>query len=174
MKLLIGLGNPGPQYKYNRHNIGFQLVDFILSQPAYTSQIIKTDQQFNAHVIKLNNLIIAEPQEFMNRSGNATQKLMQFYKILPEDTYVAHDDLDIAIGKYKIIQRGPQIHNGIASIKETVGDTFWKIRIGIENRDPQNRLPGEAYVLQDFTQEETKTIQATFKEIVAQLTPLIL
>ena len=109
----------------------------------------------------------------MNKSGNAVQKLMQFYKILPEDTYIAHDDLDIAVGKFKIIKRGPQIHNGLSSIDSKIGVDYWKIRIGIENRDPQNRLPGEAYVLQNFTTEEKAGIQTAFSAIFAQLKPLL-
>lgn len=174
MKLLIGLGNPGPTYAKNRHNVGFQFTDFVENQPEIKSHIIKIETQFSAQVTKLDNLIIARPQEYMNKSGNAVQKLMQFYKILPEDTCIAHDDLDIAVGKYKIIKRGPQIHNGLSSIDSKIGVDYWKIRIGIENRDPQNRLPGEAYVLQNFTTEESAVIQTAFSAIYAQLKPILL
>lgn len=166
MKLLIGLGNPGPQYVNNRHSVGFHLVDFILAQPAFKAYTLKNDQQFHSEVVKVSNdLIIAKPQTFMNRSGKAVQSLMQHYKIHVEDVYIIHDDLDIALGAFKITQRGPQIHNGLASIREAVGDGFWKIRIGIENRDPSNRLPGEAYVLQDFLPEEVQVTQEVFKKV---------
>jgi PTH1 family peptidyl-tRNA hydrolase len=174
MKLLIGLGNPGPTYAKNRHNVGFQFTEFVENQPEIKPHIIKTETHFNAEITKLENLIIARPQEYMNKSGNAVQKLMQFYKLLPEDTYIAHDDLDIAVGKYKIIKRGPQIHNGLSSIDSKIGVDYWKIRIGIENRDPQNRLPGEAYVLQNFTTEENAVVQTAFSAIFSQLKPILL
>lgn len=174
MKLLIGLGNPGPTYAKNRHNVGFQFTEYLESHPDIKPHILKTDTQFNAKITKLENLIIARPQEYMNKSGNAVQKLMQFYKILPEDTYIAHDDLDISVGKFKIIKRGPQIHNGLTSIEGKIGTEYWKIRIGIENRDPQNRLPGEAYVLQNFTTEENALIYEAFNMIYAQLKPILL
>lgn len=174
MKLLIGLGNPGPTYAKNRHNVGFQFTEYLESHPDIKPHILKTDTQFNAEITKLENLIIARPQEYMNKSGNAVQKLMQFYKILPEDTYIAHDDLDIAVGKFKIIKRGPQIHNGLTSIEGKIGNEYWKIRIGIENRDPQNRLPGEAYVLQNFTIQEKALIHVAFNTMYAQLKPIIL
>lgn len=171
MKLLVGLGNPGHKYAQNRHNVGFLFTEYLQAQPELKNRITKNEEQFHAHIVKLDDLIIARPQEFMNTSGNAVQKLMQFYKILPEDTFVAHDDLDIPLGSFKITQRGPQIHNGLSSIEAKIGPAYWKIRIGIENRDPANRLPGEAFVLQDFTHAELEIISTTFPKIYAQLQP---
>lgn len=156
MKLLVGLGNPGEKYQHNRHNIGFMFADFMK----------------NNERMKHEKWIILKPQNYMNRSGEEVSKTAHFYKIEPEDIFVAHDDLDIPLGKFKIQKgTGPKLHNGISSIEQLLGtNDFWRIRIGVENRG-DNRISGEVYVLQDFTNEERQTITSLFPEISTRLLP---
>jgi len=195
MYLFAGLGNPGPEYQKHRHNVGFQAVDYILSQPVFANHSLKNDQTFKADYCKVTvqkktptgqatensgseiEIVFLKPQTFMNRSGSAVQKVMQFFKIHPTNVYVLHDDLDISMGQLKITQKGPPIHNGISSIKQTIGDEFYKIRIGVENRQNSQegyRIPGETYVLQNFQPEEAQTLQTVFKTIFDRVNTEIL
>ncbi len=117
------------------------------------------------------SIIIVKPQTFMNRSGETVRKIMIDDKTLTaDDVFVAHDDLDIALGKFKIEKgHGPKLHNGLESIEQCIGTkAFWRIRIGVDNRTPENRIPGEAYVLQNFTPNEKEIINKTFSDIYKQ------
>lgn len=153
MKLIIGLGNPGEKYRNNRHNAGFMLVEYLerLGVPE--------------------GIVAKKTDTFMNDSGQAVSKLKNFYKIPLNDLYIIHDDLDLPLGQYKIqLGVGPKVHNGLISIEGVLGDiNFWRVRVGVDNRDPQNRVPGEAYVLQDFTEEEKKVLKETIKKVCVEL-----
>jgi len=116
-------------------------------------------------------LLIAKPQTFMNRSGNSVREIMKKYREISFDhVIVVHDDLDIALGKFKISSGvGPKTHNGIDSIEKAIGtNKFSRIRIGVENRNDR-RIPGEAYVLQDFEEDEKLIIKSTFSDILKRL-----
>lgn len=140
MKLMIGLGNPGNKYKNNRHNVGHMFVDFLRKQN-FDLKAIKTDT-------------------FMNRSGDFVRKILKKESLGVEDLVIAHDDLDIPLGKFKINKgRGPELHNGLKSIESNLStDDFWRIRIGVDNRKPDNRVDGESYVLADFLDEEKEIV----------------
>ncbi len=156
MKLIVGLGNPGEQYKNNRHNVGYLFIDYLTHYP-----------ELKTH----NKIILAKPTTFMNRSGHSIQQLIENFKLKIENLYIVHDDLDIPLGKWKLQKGvGPKLHNGLLSIEERL-DTkdFWRIRIGVENRSPEQPISGEAYVLQDFTQEERTTVDSLFPAIAQRL-----
>lgn len=148
MKLIIGLGNPGEKYKNNRHNVGHMVVG----------------------AFKTKNLIF-KSQNFMNNSGEFVEKLVEQYKVNLPNLWIIHDDLDIPLGSYKIqFGRGPKIHNGLKSIDESLGtNEYWHVRIGVDNRDPEDRIPGEEYVLQDFTDGERKILDKVIKEVCKKL-----
>ncbi|EKD46637.1 MAG: hypothetical protein ACD_67C00134G0001, partial [uncultured bacterium] len=119
MKLIIGLGNPGKQYENTRHNAGFILLDEIQKVLAFPE--FKLDKKFNAEISEKNingeKTILAKPQTFMNLSGQSVQAIMNFYKLSPADITVAHDDLDIKIGEWKISEDSRAAgHNGVQSI----------------------------------------------------------
>jgi len=181
--LLVGLGNPGDKYKENRHNVGFLFLDWLLS--VQDSHFATKDHQFifdkysnaelikgiyKTHKMKLPT-VLAKPQTFMNRSGKTVAHLIS----VPAIIFVAHDDLDIRIGNFKIQKSvGPKMHNGLESIEQSLkSKSFWRIRIGIDNRTSDNSIPGEPYVLSNFSEEESEMLEKTFLRILSKLQLLL-
>jgi len=173
MKLIVGLGNPGEKYANNRHNVGFQFLDFLienLSLEIQKSNIksqnysakFKNNKYLQSVVAEFKKLfVLAKPLTFMNKSGAAVKKCVTCYMLHAQsDLIVIHDDLDIPLGKFKIQSgTGPQLHNGVESIEAALKTKdFLRIRIGVDNRSPDNRIDGETYVLQDFENEEKRLI----------------
>ena len=111
----------------------------------------------------------------MNDSGRFVKKQTSAYNLVPSALYVVHDDLDIPLGKFKIqFGHGPKDHNGIIDIEEKLGTKdFWRVRIGVDNRKPDDRTEGEDYVLQGFTEEERKTLGHVTKEVCKKLATLL-
>ena len=172
MKLIIGLGNPGPEYEHNRHNVGFLFVNYMASRISENTENWQNDQKMSAEYFKYENkYVFVKPQTFMNRSGEAVTKVMQFYKIALQDVIVIHDDLDIRIGEYKIsMGKGPKLHNGTGSVENKIGKDFLRVRIGVENRTPDSHIPGVQYVLQNFSEPEIQTLEPVFEKIYKELT----
>jgi len=114
-------------------------------------------------------VFLIKPQTFMNTSGPEIRKIADFYKIPPTNMLIAHDDLDIPLGKFKIDHSvGPDLHNGISSIELTFGTKdFYRIRIGVDNRNRETPIPGETYVLERFSKDEESMLLATFPLIVS-------
>lgn len=176
--MIIGLGNPGTKYEKNRHNVGFLFADYLIEhfihRDALVLEEINHEDRFGAEVGKYElqdeKYIIAKPQTFMNASGDAVQRLIGFYQLPTTYLYVAHDDLDIPFGKFKIqFGVGPKLHNGIDSIENRLGSSeFYRIRIGVDNRGGQP-VAGETYVLQNFTQTESEKLPEIFSSIMNQL-----
>jgi len=106
--------------------------------------------------------------KYMNDSGVAVKKIVESYKVPIGDLFIIHDDLDVPLGEYKTqIGKGPKVHNGIHSIEQKLGTKkFGRIRIGIENRDPENRIKGEDYVLSDFTEDEKRILKWTIQKLI--------
>jgi len=182
MKLFVGLGNPGDSYSKNRHNVGYMVID---SLDAYMEGSFKKKSTTISHRSQMKILqaliteypphaILAKPQVFMNDSGLAVRRLVGRYKVSMDDLYIIHDDLDIALGEYKIQKgKGPRDHNGIASVENELGkDDFWRVRVGIENRDQNLRVPGEVYVLQNFALDEEEKLGNAIREVIEKLTQL--
>ncbi len=184
MKLFVGLGNPGSKYRKTRHNVGWMVLDALEAkifnfQFSIFNQVpnsnFQLQKQFDAEILKVDNVILAKPQTFMNESGKAVKKLVDFYKIDGEDFYIIHDDLDIRLGEYKIQKgKGPKVHGGINSIERELGrEDFWRVRVGVDNRDSENRIPGEEYVLMEFTNEERDLLRDTIRSVLDELTTQI-
>lgn len=170
--LIVGLGNPGTKYNNTRHNVGFFLLDRLATD--LDGQWLM-DKKSNSVIIKHTQCILVKPQTFMNTSGEAVSKIINYYSQDSNNLYVAHDDLDLVLGEYKIQKgKGPKVHGGINSIEERLGaKDFWRIRIGVDNRDPDNRIKGEEYVLQKFSKEEKEKLEPVIKKIASELTSLI-
>lgn len=171
MKLIAGLGNPGEKYKNNRHNVGFVVVDN-LQLAAGGGKPWKEEKKLYAVCCMLNaDVVLAKPTTFMNDSGKAVQALMKWFKVRPDDLYIVHDDLDIPLGGYKIQKgKGPELHYGVNSIDEALGTKdYWRVRIGVDNRDPENRVSGEEYTLEEFTKDEQIVLGGIIGKILGEM-----
>jgi PTH1 family peptidyl-tRNA hydrolase len=164
--LIVGLGNPGREYRENRHNIGFMLID-------------RLSVKLNAHFTRLQSkalvasamyqerkIILAKPQTFMNLSGQSVQGLVHFYKLPLMNILIAHDDLDLPPGTIRIRPDGGSAgQKGMASIIERLGtDEFARLRLGIGR--PPGQMQAPDYVLQDFSNADLKIIAETLNRAV--------
>lgn len=155
MKLVVGLGNPGMRYRFNRHNAGFLVVDRLALQHHISiSQTI-----FDAHIgkgkIAGSAVLLVQPQTFMNLSGIAVRRLADYYRIDLEDVIVVHDDLDLPFLTIRLKAGGGHGgHKGLISIIDHLGGTdFLRVRLGIGR--PERKSMVEGYVLSPFSEEET-------------------
>lgn len=171
MRVIIGLGNPGPRYAGTRHNAGLDFVEQLVSKEFIVHGSYEWRRKKNIFVYETPEILLVKTASiFMNESGRIIYELQTTnYKL--NDLYVAHDDLDIWLGEYKIQGGiGPKVHYGVQSIQGTLGTKdFWRIRIGVDNRDSSNRTPGEEYVLQKFTPEEKKVMDKVLEKITHEI-----
>ena len=150
MFLLVGLGNPGPEYALTRHNIGFMAVDVLAAAARFTSKFHGETATLS---IEDEKVILLKPMTFMNLSGKSVQAAMAFYKIPPENVIVLHDELDLPLGKIRIKQGGgANGHNGLKDIDQMVGPDYWRIRLGIGHPGMKEQVHG--HVLSRFTKDE--------------------
>ena len=175
MKLIVGLGNPGKMYKNNRHNVGHMFVDYLIKCHPERSEGSLANASSNklrdSSPLAQNDINFVKTSVFMNQSGQEVRELIKNFKLEIKNLIVAHDDLDIPLGKFKIqFAQGPQLHNGIKSIEnKLMNEKFWRIRIGVDNRKPEKWIDGETYVLSDFTKEEKVTLTNVFTGISKSL-----
>lgn len=193
MILIIGLGNPGPKYQNNRHNVGKLFIDYLASLESLRVGEFKNDKFSNSQLAKLvidnNEFLLVKPHTFMNNSGIAVGKLVSKLNLTNssnsqnsqtrqiDNLLIIHDDLDIPLGKFHIqFASGPLLHNGLESIEQHLKTKdFWRIRIGVDNRNEtcperSRRIPGEKYALQNFLPDEKKLLAAEiFPKIFEQL-----
>ena len=162
IKLFVGLGNPGDKYAATRHNAGFWFIDAIAAQTACK---LALDAKFFGEVGKLNaNTWLLKPTTFMNNSGKAVAALANYYKILPAEILVAHDELDLPPGTAKLRLGGSRSGNGIKDIIAALGtEDFWRLRLGIGH--PRDNNLGDKndvvnYVLKAPTREENDALEA--------------
>ncbi|XOA42615.1 MAG: aminoacyl-tRNA hydrolase [Candidatus Nealsonbacteria bacterium] len=171
MILIIGLGNPNKKYKFTRHNLGFRVLDRF-SEKNYFPEF-KSSKKFKSLISKgsLNRkrVILAKPQTFMNNSGKAARILVTNYKIPAASLWVIHDDIDLELGKIKIVKNKRAAgHKGVQSIIDGIRTkNFIRFRIGInpdyKSIKPFSHLSMEAFVLQKFTKTEKKLINKVIK-----------
>ena len=159
---IAGLGNPGEKYRLTRHNMGFMVVDRLAQAYEIPLDRRKFDTVFGRGSMGRLPVILAKPMTFMNRCGPAVRGLALFFGLGIQDILVIHDDADLVFGKLKIKEKGGDGgHNGVKSLVEACGDdAFIRLRIGIGR--PPGQMNPAAYVLQDFDQEQSPIIQATY------------
>jgi PTH1 family peptidyl-tRNA hydrolase len=167
IKMIVGLGNPGPRYAKNRHNIGFQIVDELAEKHG-----LRFDKrQFKAQIalgnIEGQRVLLVKPQTYMNLSGEAVQPLARYYKIELEDLMVVFDDMDLPVGVIRLRPfGGAGGHNGMKSIIQRLGGQgFPRLRVGVGR--PPGRMDAAAYVLQDFSDDE-EAIMAQVRDRAVQ------
>lgn len=166
-KFIVGLGNPGEQYEFTRHNVGLLFIDFLIGG---SSDILSTQKKFkNSNIYAYNeNVILMKSLEFMNRSGKMVRELVKWCDIhVAEELIIVHDDLDITLGSFKFQrEKSPRDHKGIISVENFLHTKdFQRLRIGIENRNNRD-VSGEKYVLEDFRQGELDILEQVFHNIV--------
>lgn len=180
MKIIVGLGNPGAEYRKSRHNTGFMVLDRLAQKLSLSSWRCK--KNFKAEIVlgksHLDELVIlVKPQTFMNNSGEAVRAVLDYYKkeigeAWQDSLYIVYDDLDLILGSFKIQPaRGPKIHNGLLSINQHLKTlSFWHVRVGIDGRNGIREIPGSNYLLQNFSLDEVKKLD----EIIDQITTILM
>ena len=147
--LIVGLGNPGPSYEKTRHNIGFMVIDELVSR--MNANKISSNTSFNGELFKFSNHFLLKPLTFMNLSGNSIAAVKNFYKI--EDVVVIHDDLDLPFGTLRFKKGGGHGgHNGLKSTDEKISREYIRVRMGISK--PEHKGEVASYVLSDFNSKE--------------------
>ena len=172
-KLIVGLGNPGPEHSETRHNAGFWFVD---SLAAKYSLSFRSESKFNAEICRIQTAEIdcwlCKPMMFMNRSGFSVQAMTNFYKISVEEVLVAHDELDLDPGVARLKKAGGHGgHNGLRDIIAQMGDkSFTRLRLGIGHPGNQDKVT--SYVLGRPAQADRQLIEIAIKEAV-DVMPLV-
>ncbi len=170
MRFIFGLGNPGTKYQQTRHNAGFMFIDALMKKIAPASTDLNNKSKLSSQIIKTPELVLAKPQLYMNRSGQAIQKVLSYFgevdQVLAEkQMVVAHDDLDLQLGEIKLQYGvGPQLHRGLNSIYSTLASKkFWHLRIGVDDRQGERTVPPEVYVLEKLDKRDLMQLDSGFK-----------
>lgn len=164
--LIVGLGNPGREYRGNRHNVGFMAVDQICESINVRLSRMQSKALIGSGLVNDSKIVLAKPQTFMNNSGQAVAALVRFYKIPLDQLLVIHDDLDLPLGTIRMRPGGgPGGQKGLASTIQHLGtQEFPRLRIGIGR--PPGRMDAAAYVLQDFSKADQEIIQIVLQKAV--------
>jgi peptidyl-tRNA hydrolase, PTH1 family len=171
--LVVGLGNPGRQYSNTRHNIGFNVIDYLCEQKKIKCDKSKFNALYGEYFLDGHKVLIAKPLTFMNRSGQAVLDLFNYYKISLNNLIIIYDDVDLDTGKLRIRPSGSSgTHNGMKSvIYQLQSEEFARIRIGI-GKNPQMDLAD--YVLQAFSEDEKSVLRDTIKIAADAIDEIIL
>ncbi|WP_223268501.1 aminoacyl-tRNA hydrolase [Streptosporangium nondiastaticum] len=161
--LIVGLGNPGPEYAGNRHNVGFMVADLLAERmgakfkahKASRAQVV--EGRLGAPGPSSRRVVVAKPMSFMNLSGGPTTALRDFYKVPVERVIAVHDELDIDYGQLRLkLGGGDNGHNGLKSITKSLGPDYLRVRFGIGR--PPGRMQVADFVLKDFSSTERKDL----------------
>ena len=156
MRLIVGLGNPGREYAWTRHNLGWQVVALLSEEWRIPLSKKSLESVWGQGRVGGEGVILAQPTTYMNLSGRAVSRLMAYFKLSPEDLVIIHDDLDVPLWRLKIVERGgPGGHRGILDIIATLNtEEFLRVKLGIGR--PRPGLPTEKYVLSHFPAEDAE------------------
>jgi PTH1 family peptidyl-tRNA hydrolase len=171
MLLFAGLGNPGQNYAMNRHNVGFMAVDLLAERYGFPAWQKKSATLQSAGSIGTEKIILVKPQSYMNKSGLPVAEVARFHKILPDNIFVFHDELELAAGRLRVKQGGGHGgHNGLRDIDRHLGQSYWRVRIGI-GRPENPAMDVRAWVLADFAKSETSGWLAELLRAIADEAP---
>jgi PTH1 family peptidyl-tRNA hydrolase len=168
--LIVGLGNPGTRYELTRHNVGFLAVDYFADEHGLSLAAEKWQAVYGRDLFAGSRVLLVKPQTFMNKSGEAVVRFANFYRIPVERILVIHDDLDLEVGRVKVVARGGAGgHNGIKSIISHLGTSdFARLKIGIgrpERNDRGQGIPVDRYVLSAMNNADL----AAFNELLPKV-----
>ena len=171
MRLLVGLGNPGPEHARQRHNVGFMAVDAIHREHALGPWRARFEGYLSVGEIGGARTALLKPLTWMNDSGRAVGQAMRFHKIEPDDVIVIHDELDLAAGKLRVKQGGGNAgHNGLRSIDAHIGAEYWRVRIGIGHPGEKHLVVG--WALHDFAKADRAWLEPLL-DAIAKEAPLL-
>ena len=173
MLLLVGLGNPGPRYADNRHNIGFMALDRLVERHGFSPW----RKRFQGEMAEgrltgkgpggASKVLALKPMTFMNESGRSVGEAMRFYKLAPADVVVFHDELDLAAGKVKVkLGGGVAGHNGLRSIASHIGPDYRRVRLGISHPGHKEKVLG--HVLGDFAKADSDWLERLLDAVAAE------
>ena len=162
MKLIVGLGNPGSEYEKTRHNVGFMFLDYVTNNAEFKLNKKNSALEYEA-IINNEKVLFIKPQTFMNNSGESIIKYLNFYKLQPSDILIVQDDLDMDIGRYKLLyNHGAGGHNGIKNIILNLQSReFLRLKIGISKVKSNTR----DYVLGKFGKDDLKILDEAFLKL---------
>lgn len=165
MYLVVGLGNPGGEYAATRHNIGFLFLDYLAEKFRFSFKGTRWQAEAAREQLWGHTVLLAKPTTFMNRSGTAVGAIAHFYQISNSNIIVVHDDLDLPLGRAKIVtNRGAGGHNGIRSLIECLGGKdFIRIRVGIGR--PRTPEGVSSFVLSRFSPEEKEILRNGLQDV---------
>ncbi|RYY25719.1 MAG: aminoacyl-tRNA hydrolase [Sphingomonadales bacterium] len=167
MQLWVGLGNPGPTYAMQRHNVGFMVLDAIAEVHGFTPEKKQFQGWTREGRIGGEKLILLKPATFMNESGRAVRAALDFYKLTPADVTIFHDELDLAPFKVKVkIGGGTAGHNGLRSTDAHIGPDFRRVRLGIGHPGHKDRVTG--YVLGNYAKAEIEDLSDMLGALAAE------
>jgi PTH1 family peptidyl-tRNA hydrolase len=170
--LLAGLGNPGPKYAGNRHNIGFMAVDAIIRRFGFGALRTRFHGEIAAGRIAGRDALALKPLTYMNESGRSVAEAVRFYKVALADLFVFHDELDLAAGKVRVkLGGGPAGHNGLRSIDAHLGTEYWRVRLGIGHPGDKRRVLG--HVLDDFDGADRQWLDPVLDAVAEHVSLLI-
>jgi len=177
MKLIIGLGNPGKRYEKTRHNVGFMILNALREK--LDSSDWSLSKKFNAETSGLTingeKIILAKPMTFMNASGQSVQLIAHFYKVVPEDIIVVHDDKDLKLGDVRVQEdRSHAGHNGIKSIIEHIGtQKFTRVRVGVASENEKKMRDTSKFVLGKFGLFDRKKVEEVIQQSTEEIKKIL-
>ncbi|WOE76421.1 aminoacyl-tRNA hydrolase [Alterisphingorhabdus coralli] len=172
MQLWVGLGNPGPEYALNRHNVGFMVLDALAEVHDFSAPKVKFQGWVAEGRLSLSHggsekLLLLKPATFMNKSGQSIGEAMRFYKLTPDDVTIFHDELDLVPFKIKVKRGGGTAgHNGLRSTDQHIGPDFRRVRIGIGHPGSKARVHG--HVLGNYAKAEMDSLTDMLGAIAAE------
>jgi PTH1 family peptidyl-tRNA hydrolase len=157
--LVVGLGNPGPAYSGNRHNVGFMVVDLLAARMSGRFKAHKSRAEIVEGRLAGERVVLAKPRSYMNESGGPVSALTDFFKVPLDRLVVVHDELDLPYGGLRLkLGGGDNGHNGLKALRRSLGSgEFLRVRFGIGR--PPGRMDAAAFVLRDFSAAERKELE---------------
>ncbi len=173
MRLIVGLGNPGREYAWTRHNLGWQVAAYLADEWQIPLNKKGHESVWGQGRVGGETVILAQPTTYMNNSGQAVSLLLSYFKLTPADLVVIHDDLDVPLWRLKIVERGGAGgHRGVASIIQHLHtEEFIRVKLGIGRPPPE--MPSENYVLSHFPADRAENVAQIIERAAAAVECLI-
>lgn len=170
--MVVGLGNPGPEYAGNRHNVGFQVVEALAGPGSFKANRRAKALTWEGRVDE-HRVVLVKPTTYMNETGQAVASLCSFYKVSPDRVVAVHDELDLPFGSLRLkLGGGDNGHNGLKSMRRSLGTgDFYRARVGIGR--PPGRMDPAAFVLRDFSAAERTDVPLLVGRVADAVTALM-